>query len=128
MKKILFICIENSCRSQIGEAFANFLGKDRVIAYSAGSKPSGKVNEAAIEVMEENGIDISSARSKGFSDLPIKDFDSVISMGCKDACPFVPAESHIDWQIPDPKEKGIDFFRKIRDDIEKRVKRLIDDI
>ncbi len=121
MKKILFVCIENSCRSQIGEAFANFLGKDKVVVYSAGSKPSGKVNEAAIKVMKEKGIDISSARSKGFSDLPIKDFDCVIGMGCKDVCPFVLAKNHLTWEIQDPKGKDIDFFRKIRDQIETKV-------
>lgn len=109
----------------MAEGFANFYGKDKVIAYSAGSKPSGKVNDLAIKVMAEKGIDISGARSKGFNELPTKEFDCAISMGCKDVCPFVPAANHIEWDIQDPKGKDITFFRKTRDAIESKTKILL---
>ena len=124
MKRILFVCVENSCRSQMAEGFARHYGKDRVEVYSAGSKPSGKVNETAIEVMKEKGIDISSQSSKGFLDLPVQEFDVVVTMGCKDACPFVPSKAHIEWDVPDPSGKPIEFFRDVRDKIEENAKTL----
>lgn len=125
MKKVLFVCVENSCRSQMADGFARVLGKGKIESYSAGSRPSGKVNPVAVKVMREAGIDISGQRSKGFYDLGVKDFDYVITMGCKDTCPFVPAKKHIDWQIEDPKDKGEDFFRKTRDLIKEKVEQLI---
>ena len=128
MKKVLFVCIENSCRSQIAEGFAKSLGKNVIEAYSAGSRPSGKVNPAAIQVMREIGIDISGQKSKGFLELPVKEFDYVITLGCQDICPFVPACEHIEWQISDPKDKGIDFFRKVRDEIKSEVEKIIQNV
>jgi len=128
MKKVLFVCIENSCRSQIAEGFAKSLGKNVIEAYSAGSRPSGKVNPAAIQVMREIGIDISGQKSKGFLELPVKEFDYVITLGCQDICPFVPASEHIEWQISDPKDKGIDFFRKVRDEIKSEVEKIIQNV
>jgi arsenate reductase len=124
-KKILFVCIENSCRSQIAEGFARHFGKDTLEVYSAGSKPSGIINPDAIKVMLEIGIDISKQKSKGFTDLPIKRFDYVITLGCKDICPFVPADKHIEWEIEDPKGKDFNFFRNIRDKIKNRVSNFI---
>ena len=120
-KRVIFVCIENSCRSQIAEGFAKHIGTDTLEAYSAGSKPSGEVNPSAIGVMRELGIDISQQKSKGFSELPIKKFDYVITLGCKDICPFVPADKHIEWKIEDPKGKDLNFFRKIRDEIKNKV-------
>lgn len=90
MKRILFICVENACRSQIAEGFARALGKGKVEAYSAGSRPSGKVNTRAVALMKERGIDISSQTSKSFDDLPVKEFDYAVTMGCPDSCPFIP--------------------------------------
>ncbi|MDD4878977.1 MAG: arsenate reductase ArsC [Candidatus Omnitrophica bacterium] len=127
-KKVLFVCIENSCRSQIAEGFAHSLGGHVMEAYSAGSKPSGKVNPYATKVMWEEKVDIFSQKSKGFNDLPVKDFDYVISMGCKDTCPFVPAKKHIEWNIPDPKGKEIEFFRMVRDTIKEKILKLISEI
>jgi len=109
----------------MAEGFANFYGKDKVIAYSAGSSPSGKVNDLAIKVMTEKGIDISSAESKGFDELLTNEFDCAISMGCKDTCPLVSAANHIEWDIPDPKGKDITFFRKTRNEIESKVRTLL---
>jgi len=126
--KILFVCIENSCRSQMAEGFAKILGKDQFEIFSAGSNPSGKVDDLAIEVMKEKGIDISRQQSKGFKDLPYKNFDYVITMGCGDACPFVPSKESIDWGIEDPKGKSKEKFRKTRDEIEKKIKEFLKEL
>jgi len=128
MKNILFVCIENSCRSQMAEGWAHHLGRGRVNAFSAGSRPSGKVNEGAITVMKERGIELSDQASKGFDALPDLTWDYVITMGGGDECPFVPARTRIDWDIPDPKGKPIEFFRHVRDEIERRVKQLLDSL
>lgn len=128
MKKVLFVCVENSCRSQMAEGFARRLGEGALEAYSAGSSPSGKVHPVAINVMGEIGFDISAQKSKGFSELPVKTFDYVITLGCRDACPFFPAKDHVEWQISDPKNKGIDFFRKVRDEIRTEVEHFLHDI
>lgn len=124
-QKILFVCVENSCRSQMAEGFARTLGKDIIEAYSAGSHPSGKINPDAVKVMEESGVDISSQGSKGFKDLPVTKFDYVVTMGCQDVCPFVPARWHMEWDIVDPKGKSVYFFRCVRDKIEEKVKSLL---
>ena len=128
MKTILFICIENSCRSQMAEGFAKNIGHGLWNAYSAGSKPSGAVNPTAVLVMKEIGIDITTYSSKGFDDLPVERFDFVVTLGCGDQCPFVPAEKHIDWNIPDPKNRDLAFFREVRDLIGQHVKQLAEDI
>jgi arsenate reductase len=128
MKKILFVCIENSCRSQMAEGFANKLGQGKIEVHSAGSNPSNEVDKMAIKVMKEKGIDISGQKSKGFGDLKEKDFDYVITMGCKDVCPFVPARQRIEWDIPDPTGKPIEAFREIRDLIERKVKEFIENL
>jgi glutathione/glutaredoxin type arsenate reductase len=127
MKKVLFVCVENSCRSQMAEGFARHLGKGLVEAYSAGSRPSGKVNPDAVAVMKESGIDISSQTSKGFGDVLGVSFDYAITLGCKDTCPFVPAQKHFEWQIGDPKGKSIDVFRVVRDRIKGEVVRFIEE-
>ena len=119
------MCIENSCRSQIAEGFAKSLGKNTVEAWSAGSKASGKVNPTAIEVMRERGIDLGTHKSKNLTDLPKMKWDYVITMGCGDACPYVPSQRTEDWPIPDPKNLPLDEFRKIRDQIEQKVKKLV---
>jgi arsenate reductase (thioredoxin) len=124
-KKILFVCVENSNRSQMSEAFARIYGDD-VEAYSAGSKPSGKINPKAIASMKEVGYDLSSHSSKSLEEVKqFAPFDAVVTMGCGDACPWMPAKKFIDWQIPDPKELNEKDFRKIRDLIEEKVKALL---
>lgn len=112
----------------MAEGFAKIIGQDVVMAYSAGSRPSGEVNPIAIEVMKEAGIDISGAVSKGFDDLPTKDFNFAVTLGCKDSCPFVAAEKHIQWEIEDPKGKGIEVFRETRDTLKKEVQALLEKI
>jgi len=125
LPSILFVCIENSCRSQMAEGFARRHGAGKVAAWSAGSRPSGKVNETAAALMEEKGIDMSGQRSKGLDGLPTGKWDYVVTMGCGDACPFVPARAKEDWAIPDPKNMPVDDFRKVRDLVESKVKDLI---
>ena len=127
-QKVLFVCIENSCRSQMAEGFAKKLGKEVLEAWSAGSKPSRKINEGAIQVMKEKGIDLADHKSKGLSDLPKIKWDYIITMGCGDECPFVIGKKRVDWDIPDPKNLPMDEFRKIRDLIESKVMNLIDEI
>jgi len=123
--KILFVCVENSCRSQLSEALARKLGGEVLEPYSAGSKPSGKINESAIAVLKEKGIDTSSQKSKGLDDLPQWEWDTLITMGCGDACPHLPAKNRLDWDLADPKGKPIEAFRKTRDDIEALLTPLI---
>jgi arsenate reductase len=125
MKRVLFVCVENSCRSQIAEAFSKIHGEGAVEAYSAGSRPSGKVNPRAIEFMRELGYDLSSHSSKSLSDIPDLEFDVAVTMGCGDECPFVRAKEREDWDISDPKELPPEEFRKVRDLIETKVKGLI---
>jgi arsenate reductase (thioredoxin) len=122
-KKLLFVCIENSNRSQMAEAFAKMLGED---AYSAGSNPSGKINPKAVASMKELGYDLSTHHSKSLDEArPYAPFDIVVTMGCGDACPWMPAKKFIDWDIPDPKNMNEEEFRQIRDLIRMKVDGLI---
>jgi protein-tyrosine-phosphatase len=125
---VLFVCVENSCRSQLAEGFARSLGMTRVTAFSAGSKPSGQVNPRAIRFMSERGVDLTIQHSKGLDDLPtgVK-WDYIVTMGCGDACPSLPAHHRIDWDLPDPKHLSDEEFRVVRDRIEALVARLIDE-
>ncbi|HVW99774.1 MAG TPA: arsenate reductase ArsC [Candidatus Babeliaceae bacterium] len=126
MKKVLFVCIENSNRSQMAQAFANIYGDGKVKGFSAGSHPSGKINPKAIAAMKELGYDLSTHSSKSLDEVKSEaPFDAVITMGCGDACPWMPAQQHIDWQIPDPRNMDAEQFNEIRDLIERLVKELI---
>jgi len=125
-KKLLFVCVENSNRSQMSQAFAKILGGKNVKAYSAGSNPSGIVNPKAIAAMKELGYDLSKHKSKSLKEVEqYAPFDAVVTMGCGDACPWMPAKKFIDWQIPDPKEMNKADFRKVRDLIKEKVADLI---
>ena len=117
LPRLLFVCVENACRSQMAEGFAQALGQGQVTAFSAGSKPSGQVNARAIQFMREQGIDLSAQRSKGLDDLPPGHWDYVVTMGCGDACPHLPARHRLDWDLPDPKHLDDDGFRAVRDRI-----------
>jgi arsenate reductase (thioredoxin) len=124
-KKLLFVCIENSNRSQMADAFARILGGDAVDSYSAGSRPSGIVNPKAIAAMKEIGYDLSTHDSKSLNQIPDVEYDAVVTMGCGDACPFVRAKRREDWQIPDPKHLPPEEFRGIRDLIRSKVSGLL---
>lgn len=126
MKHLLFVCIENSNRSQMAQAFANIYGKGNVKAYSAGSRPSGVVNPKAIAAMKELGYDLTNHQSKSLDDLPDVQFDYAITMGCGDACPMVRATHRLDWNIPDPRNMNETEFNQVRDLIGSKVKDLID--
>lgn len=125
-KKLLFVCIENSNRSQMSQAFANMLGGDAVEAYSSGSKHSGKINPKAVAAMKELGYDLTSHHSKSLDEVKeFAPFDAVVTMGCGDACPWMPAKQYIDWQIPDPREMESAAFNNVRDLIKEKVKELL---
>ena len=128
IKKLLFVCVENSNRSQMAEAFARIHGDEKLEAYSAGSRPSGKINPKAIEAMREVGYDLSQHQSKSLSEIPETEYDFVATMGCGDECPFVRAKQREDWNIPDPKEMPPDEFRAVRDLIEEKIVSLLKDL
>ena len=124
MKRVLFVCVENSNRSQMAEAFAHLYGGDGVEALSAGSKPSGQINAKAVRFMAELGYDLLSHASKSLDEIT-GEFDAVITMGCGDNCPWVPAKRREDWALPDPKHMDDDSYRAVRDEIAQRVKTLL---
>jgi arsenate reductase (thioredoxin) len=125
MKRVIFVCIENSCRSQMAEAFAIIHGQGLIEAYSSGSKPSGTVNPRAIEFMAELDYDLAQHGSKPLSEFDGMEFDYAITMGCGDECPMIDAKQRLDWGIPDPKHEEAERFREIRSIIEDKVKALI---
>jgi protein-tyrosine-phosphatase len=126
--KLLFVCVENANRSQMSQAFARLLGGDAVEAYSAGSRPSGVVNPKAIAAMRELGYDLTTHDSKSLQEVEqFAPFDAVVTMGCGDACPWMPAKKFIDWQIPDPKHMEPAEFNEVRDYIRQQVQQLLHD-
>jgi protein-tyrosine-phosphatase len=127
-KRIVFVCVENSNRSQMAEAFARIHGGEGVEAYSAGSRPSGTVNPKAVEAMREKGYDLTTHRSKSLNDLAHVEFDAAVTMGCGDECPNLRARRRADWQIPDPKHMPPEQFREVRDLIEINVKKLLGEL
>jgi arsenate reductase len=128
MKKVLFVCVENAARSQMAEAFLNKLSSGKMAATSAGVKPAKEVNPMAIEDMREIGIDMSKQKPKMLTAEMVKAADKVITMGCgADVCPAPPVESE-GWGIRDPSGKSIETFREVRDEIKKRVEKLIKEI
>jgi len=128
MKKVLFVCVENSCRSQMAEALGKIYGEAVINSYSSGSRPSGVVNEKAIVAMKEIGYDLTSHVSKSLNEIPQIKFDYVITMGCGDECPYVLTKEREDWKIPDPKAMGMEEFIDIRNVIKNKVIQLIERI
>lgn len=124
MKRVLFVCVENSNRSQMAEAFARLHGGEGVEALSAGSAPSGRINPKAIRFMAELGYDLSRHASKPLDQVE-GEFDAVITMGCGDNCPWVPARLREDWGLPDPRDMDDDGYRAVRDEIGARVRDLL---
>src|ERR1700759_2202933 len=127
-KRVLFVCVENSNRSQMAEAFARMHGGDQVEAYSAGSRPSGQGNPKATEAMRERGYDLNRHASKSLDEIPDVEYDFVATMGCGDECPFVKAKRREDWDIPDPKSMPPEQFRDVRDLIEKKVIEMLSEL
>jgi len=125
MPRVLFVCIENACRSQMAAGFARKHSANQVEVHSAGSKPADAVNPRAIAFMAERGCDISTQVPKSLSAFDSHAFDVVVTMGCGDACPWLPARVREDWALPDPKHLDDETFRAIRDEIEQRVQWLL---
>ncbi len=121
MKNVVFVCTENSNRSQLAEALAKLYASNELNAFSAGSKASGKVNPKAITAMRELGYDMSEHRSIAVDDLPVLEWDFIITMGCGDACPHLPAKERVDWQLPDPKAFDQNYYNTVRDYIKIKV-------
>ena len=124
-KRVLFVCVENANRSQMAEAFARIHGGEAVEAFSAGSRPSGVINPKAIRFMSELGYDLATHGSKSLDEID-GEFDAVVTMGCGDSCPWVPARRREDWSLPDPKHMEDADYRVVRDEIGKRVKALLE--
>ncbi|MGH8103428.1 MAG: arsenate reductase ArsC [bacterium] len=123
--RILFVCIGNSCRSQMAEGWAKAMGGDRVEIYSAGSYPAGFVADGSTVVMQEVGISLADHHSKGLKDVPQGPYDAVVTMGCGDACPWIPANQRFDWNIEDPIGMPIEMYRETRDFIRGKVEELL---
>jgi arsenate reductase (thioredoxin) len=125
IKRVLFVCVENSNRSQMAEAFARMIGGPAVDAYSAGSRPSGVVNPKAVAAMQELGYDLTAHQSKSLNDLPDVEWDFVATMGCGDQCPFLRAKTTTDWALPDPKHLSPEEYRGVRDRIGSQVREML---
>ena len=120
IKRVLFVCVENSCRSQLAEAISNHLFSNHLKAFSAGSRPSGKVNPKAIASLKAIGIR-HKGKSESIDEVKGLDFDFIVGMGCGDECPIIPGSKRIDWNIPDPKAFDSEKFDEIRDSIKERI-------
>lgn len=124
MKRVLFVCVENSNRSQMAEAFARMQGRADLQAFSAGSRPSGGINPKAIRFMGELGYDLGTHASKSLEQIE-GSFDAVITMGCGDNCPWIAAARREDWALPDPRDMDDAAYRQVRDQIGERVRALV---
>ena len=125
---VLFVCVHNAGRSQMAAGYLQALAGDRIQVLSAGTQPKDQVNPSAIEAMAEEGIDIANNVPKVLSDETVKDSDYVITMGCGDACPWMPANRFVDWQIPDPKHMEPAEFNKVRDFIRDKIAALLSEL
>jgi arsenate reductase (thioredoxin) len=125
---VLFVCVHNAGRSQMAAGWLRHLAGESVEVRSAGSIPGHQVNPAAVEAMREVGIDISDQRPKVLTTEAVEASDVVITMGCGDACPIFPGKRYLDWQLEDPAGKGVESVRPIRDEIERRIRGLLDEL
>ncbi len=125
---VLFLCTHNAGRSQMALGYFNYLAGERGVAWSGGSEPGNEINPAAVAAMAEVDIDITREFPKPWTDEIVQAADVVVTMGCGDACPFFPGKRYENWELPDPAGQSVDAVRPIRDDIEERVRRLLDDL
>ncbi len=130
MATALFVCLHNAGRSQMSAALLERLAGDRHRALSAGSvaAPDGRVHPEVVEVMRELGVDLSDVRPQRLTDALAEEADVIVTMGCGDACPFIPGKRYLDWELPDPKGRPIAEVRALRDDIAHRVAALVDQL
>ena len=125
---VLFLCVHNAGRSQMAMGFFEHLADGRAVAWSGGSEPGSEVNPAAVAAMGERGIDISGEFPKPWTDDVVRAADVVITMGCGDACPIFPGKRYEEWTLDDPSGLAVEDVRPIRDEIERRVRRLLDEL
>ena len=125
---VLFLCVHNAGRSQMALGFFRHLAGDRAVGWSGGSEPAAEVNPAAVQVMREVGIDIAQEYPKPWTDEVVRAADVVVTMGCGDACPYFPGKRYVDWQLDDPAGMDLAGVRLVRDEIERRVRQLLDEL
>ena len=122
---VLFLCVHNAGRSQMGLGWLRYLAGERVVGYSGGSKPADQINPVAVAAMAEEGIDITGEFPKPWTDEMLHSVDVVVTMGCGDTCPYIPGKCYIDWELEDPAGAGIVTVRRVRDEIRSRVEALL---
>jgi arsenate reductase len=125
---VLFVCVHNAGRSQMAAGFLTHLANGRIEVRSAGSAPGDQVNPVAVAAMKEVGIDISAAQPKILTPDAVRESDVCVTMGCGDACPYFPGKRYLDWVLDDPAGQDLAAVRPIRDEIERRVRALIDEL
>ncbi len=125
---VLFLCVHNAGRSQMALGFFNHHAAGRAVAWSGGSEPGDQVNPSAVEAMAERGIDIAQEYPKPWTDEIVRAADVVVTMGCGDACPYFPGKRYEDWQLEDPAGMDVAGVRPVRDEIERRVLELLDEL
>jgi arsenate reductase len=125
---VLFLCVHNAGRSQMALGWFQHLAGARAVAWSGGSEPAAQINPSAIRAMAEVGIDIAHEYPKPWTDEAVRAADVVVTMGCGDTCPFYPGTRYVDWALDDPAGKDVDAVRPIRDEIERRVRELLDEL
>ena len=125
---VLFVCVHNAGRSQMAAGYLQGLAGDRVTVLSAGSQPADQINPVAVQAMSEDGIDITAATPKILTTEAVQESDVVITMGCGDTCPIYPGKRYEDWDLDDPAGQGIDAVRPIRDEIKRRVEKLLTEL
>ena len=128
MPEVLSVCVHNAGRSQMAAALVRLRSRDRIDVRSAGSEPADRINPVVVEAMAELGVDLRSERPKALTDEAVREADVVITMGCGDACPVYPGKRYEDWELEDPSGKDLDTVREIRDEIDRRVRALVDDL
>jgi arsenate reductase (thioredoxin) len=125
---VLFVCVHNAGRSQMAAGYLTHVAGDRVTVLSAGSEPASRINPVAVEAMAEEGIDITTASPRILTTGAVKQSDVVITMGCGDTCPVLPGKHYEDWDLDDPAGQGIESVRPIRDDIKRRIEKLVSEL
>jgi arsenate reductase (thioredoxin) len=126
--EVLFVCVQNAGRSQIAASLLDLRAKGQVHVRSAGSEPADQINPAVVEAMGEAGADLTKEFPKPMTDEVVRGADVVITMGCGDACPVYPGKRYEDWEVEDPAGKDLETVRAIRDDIDARIQRLLDEV
>jgi arsenate reductase (thioredoxin) len=125
---VLFVCVHNAGRSQMAAALLDHYAEGRVHVQSAGSTPADEINPVVVAVMDEVGIDLSKEFPKPLTTDAVEAADVVVTMGCGDACPVFPGKSYLDWELEDPSDKDVAAVRRIRDEIDQRVRMLVDEL